>query len=154
MALQEHHVLWFQSRSKRLLTFLMISRHAVMATDTNDRAAYAARAAQAVAADVRMFSGCKDEQTSADVYDVSSFGLPATCGAGGAGGACTNAMVLSLSKYHVARSLSGMHAKLCMVARITPHARSRHTVDPITRYRTNQPHLAFHELRNEFGKKN
>jgi len=66
--------------------------------DPNKPAEYAARAAQAVAADVRMFSGCKDEQTSADVYDVSSFGLPADTGPGGAGGACTNAIVLSLTK--------------------------------------------------------
>ena len=40
-----------------------------------------------------MFSGCKDEQTSADVYDVSSFGLPEDAGPGGAGGACTNALM-------------------------------------------------------------
>jgi hypothetical protein len=73
--------------------------HYDIMADTNNREAYAARAAQAVAADVRMFSGCKDEQTSADVYDVSSFGLPTNCGPGGAGGACTNAMVLSLSEY-------------------------------------------------------
>lgn len=41
----------------------------------------------------------RDEQTSADVYDVSSFGLPQDCGPGGAGGACTNSMVLSLSEF-------------------------------------------------------
>ena len=41
----------------------------------------------------RMFSGCMDSQTSADVQDVSKFGLP---NADGAGGACTNAMLLTL----------------------------------------------------------
>lgn len=41
----------------------------------------------------RMFSGCKDCQTSADVNDVKQFGLP---DADGAGGACTNAMLLTL----------------------------------------------------------
>jgi hypothetical protein len=45
------------------------------------------------------YSGCKDEQTSADVYDVSSFGLPKDSGPGGAGGACTSAIIRSLSKY-------------------------------------------------------
>lgn len=43
--------------------------------------------------DNRMFSGCMDSQTSADVHDVSKFGLP---NADGAGGACTNAMLLNL----------------------------------------------------------
>lgn len=56
------------------------------------------RAHEAIPGDVRMFSGCKDEQTSADVYDVSSFGLPAECGPGGAGGACTNAMIANLTE--------------------------------------------------------
>ena len=40
----------------------------------------------------------RDEQTSADVHDVSSFGLPPDCGPGGAGGACTNAMMLALTE--------------------------------------------------------
>lgn len=40
-----------------------------------------------------MISGCKDEQTSADVYDVAKFGLPDSHGAGGA---CTNALLKSL----------------------------------------------------------
>ena len=43
-------------------------------------------------------AGCRDEQTSADVHDVSSFGLPPDCGPGGAGGACTNAMMLALTE--------------------------------------------------------
>ncbi|CEL94207.1 unnamed protein product [Vitrella brassicaformis CCMP3155] len=48
-------------------------------------------------AEVIMFSGCKDKQTSADVGDVSGvFQLPAECGPGGAGGACTNAMISCL----------------------------------------------------------
>lgn len=46
-----------------------------------------------VAADVIMFSGCADEQTSADVGNVASFGLPSGSGPGGAGGACTNSLV-------------------------------------------------------------
>ncbi|CAM9230320.1 unnamed protein product [Choristocarpus tenellus] len=41
-----------------------------------------------------MFSGCQDAQCSADVQDVSSFGLP---DANGAGGACTNALLLTLA---------------------------------------------------------
>ena len=35
--------------------------------DQLNRVEYAEKASQAIAADVRMFSGCKDEQTSADV---------------------------------------------------------------------------------------
>lgn len=41
----------------------------------------------------RMFSGCEDAQTSADVQDVSRFGLP---DATGAGGACTNAVLANI----------------------------------------------------------
>lgn len=41
----------------------------------------------------RMFSGCEDVQTSADVHDVAKFGLP---DATGAGGACTNAVLANL----------------------------------------------------------
>ncbi|CAM9241592.1 unnamed protein product, partial [Discosporangium mesarthrocarpum] len=59
-----------------------------------DPEAYAAEIAAKLKADVRMFSGCQDCQTSADVHDVSSFGLPDACGAGGA---CTNAMLLTLA---------------------------------------------------------
>eukprot|EP00959_Pyramimonas_sp_CCMP1952_P098900 2067681-Pyramimonas_sp.AAC.1 len=44
--------------------------------------------------DVFLFSGCKDEQTSADVsFTVGAFKLPADAGPGGAGGACTNALL-------------------------------------------------------------
>lgn len=58
---------------------------------------------------IRMFSGCMDEQTSADVQDVSKFGLP---DAEGAGGACTNAVLANLVRFHPnrlrqERSLSG-----------------------------------------------
>lgn len=41
---------------------------------------------------------CETAVDYSQVYDVSSFGLPANTGPGGAGGACTNAMVLSLTK--------------------------------------------------------
>jgi len=54
------------------------------------------RSAQAIPAVVRMFSGCKDAQTSADVFDTSTFALPEDAGPGGAGGACTNAMLSCL----------------------------------------------------------
>lgn len=54
------------------------------------------QAATAVPALVRMFSGCMDAQTSADVFDVASFKLPADSGPGGAGGACTNSMIATL----------------------------------------------------------
>lgn len=44
-----------------------------------------------IPAEVRMFSGCRDEQTSADVSNVASFALPDP--AGRSGGACTSAML-------------------------------------------------------------
>ena len=42
---------------------------------------------------VIMISGCKDDQTSADVNNTASFGIPSNAGPGGAGGACTNALL-------------------------------------------------------------
>eukprot|EP01063_Lacrimia_lanifica_P023189 TRINITY_DN30676_c0_g1_i1.p1 TRINITY_DN30676_c0_g1~~TRINITY_DN30676_c0_g1_i1.p1 ORF type:complete len:365 (+),score=91.37 TRINITY_DN30676_c0_g1_i1:51-1145(+) len=50
-------------------------------------------------ADVYMFSGCADKQTSADVSNVASFGLPSDAGPGGAGGACTNALLNVMYKH-------------------------------------------------------
>uniref|UniRef100_A0A7S2S7T5 Peptidase C14 caspase domain-containing protein n=1 Tax=Mucochytrium quahogii TaxID=96639 RepID=A0A7S2S7T5_9STRA len=47
---------------------------------------------------VRMFSGCMDSQTSADVSNTASFELPEDAGPGGAGGACTNALIATLTK--------------------------------------------------------
>jgi len=44
-----------------------------------------------IKAEVHMISGCKDEQTSADVSNVESFGLPDPQGL--AGGACTSALL-------------------------------------------------------------
>ena len=49
--------------------------------------------AHVVDAHVVLLSGCKDEQESADVSATSAFGLPKNAGPGGAGGACTNAML-------------------------------------------------------------
>jgi len=43
--------------------------------DQLNRVEYAEKASQAIAADVRMFSGCKDEQTSADVISLHSLCL-------------------------------------------------------------------------------
>ncbi|CAM9296919.1 unnamed protein product [Chrysoparadoxa australica] len=61
----------------------------------SDEAEFAQQAATAIAGDVKMFSGCQDHQTSADVQDISKFGLP---DANGAGGACTNAILLTLQR--------------------------------------------------------
>ena len=43
-------------------------------------------------------SGCADTQTSADVSNVATFELPPDAGPGGAGGACTNALISLLVK--------------------------------------------------------
>ena len=42
---------------------------------------------------VIMISGCMDDQTSADVNNTASFGIPSNAGPGGAGGACTNSLL-------------------------------------------------------------
>lgn len=52
---------------------------------------FSERAENAIAAEVRMISGCMDKQTSADVSNVSSFQLPDP--AGRAAGACTSALL-------------------------------------------------------------
>lgn len=49
------------------------------------------RAEEAIPAEIRMISGCRDEQTSADVSNVDSFSLPDP--AGRAGGALTSALL-------------------------------------------------------------
>lgn len=50
-----------------------------------------AQAEKLIPAEVRMISGCRDDQTSADVSNVANFSLPDP--AGRAGGACTSAML-------------------------------------------------------------
>jgi len=57
---------------------------------------FAARAKEIMPGNVVMFSGCTDAQTSADVYNTATFGLPSDAGPGGAGGACTNSMIKAL----------------------------------------------------------
>lgn len=69
-----------------------------MAAAAVDPEEYAQQAAEAFPANVVMFSGCRDEQTSADVANVSSFGLPTDAGPGGAGGACTCSMIKALEE--------------------------------------------------------
>jgi len=54
------------------------------------------RAVEFIPAEVRMISGCEDHQTSADVSNVSSFGLPDP--AGRSGGACTSTLLQVLYK--------------------------------------------------------
>jgi metacaspase-1 len=56
------------------------------------------QAQKLIPAEVRMFSGCRDEQTSADVSNVSTFQLPDP--AGRAGGALTSSMLKVLYADH------------------------------------------------------
>ena len=51
---------------------------------------------QAIPAEIVMFSGCEDKQTSADVYNVGSFELPNP--AGKAGGALTSTLIKVLNE--------------------------------------------------------
>eukprot|EP00903_Cladosiphon_okamuranus_P014401 g13369.t1 len=67
-------------------------KHATRAKDIPDDE-FDAEITSGIKADVRMFSGCEDAQTSADVHDVAKFGLP---DASGAGGACTNAVLANV----------------------------------------------------------
>ncbi|CAB9506917.1 Metacaspase-1B [Seminavis robusta] len=53
-----------------------------------------AQAEAYIHAEVHLFSGCRDEQTSADISNVELFGLPDPQGR--AGGACTSAMLKAL----------------------------------------------------------
>ena len=62
-----------------------------------DMASFEENAHAAIPGTVRMLSGCKDTQTSADVFDVATFELPEDCGPGGAGGACTSSMMKVLT---------------------------------------------------------
>eukprot|EP00746_Dinoflagellata_sp_MGD_P081325 gnl/MRDRNA2_/MRDRNA2_32358_c0_seq1.p1 gnl/MRDRNA2_/MRDRNA2_32358_c0~~gnl/MRDRNA2_/MRDRNA2_32358_c0_seq1.p1 ORF type:complete len:362 (+),score=62.52 gnl/MRDRNA2_/MRDRNA2_32358_c0_seq1:85-1170(+) len=57
------------------------------------------RIQEALPADIVCFSGCKDEQTSADVSSTAAFGLLHNAGPGGAGGACTNSMIKALQNH-------------------------------------------------------
>lgn len=70
----------------------------VRSAGVDDLDEYASRAADVIPGTVIMFSGCQDCQTSADVYNTASFGLPADAGPGGAGGACTSSMIKALSE--------------------------------------------------------
>jgi metacaspase-1 len=65
---------------------------------------YLAKAEELIPAEVRMISGCRDEQTSADVSNVASFSLPDPQGR--AGGACTSAMLKVLYNDHMAPDAS------------------------------------------------
>ncbi|KAL7581059.1 hypothetical protein ACA910_005862 [Epithemia clementina (nom. ined.)] len=56
------------------------------------------KAEEYIPATVRMISGCRDEQTSADVSNVGSFKLPDP--AGRAGGACTSALLSVVYEDH------------------------------------------------------
>ena len=63
------------------------------ANPTENTREFASDSKKVCAGEVRMFSGCMDDQTSADVGNVASFDVPVDedC-AGTAGGACTNSM--------------------------------------------------------------
>lgn len=66
--------------------------------DPEKARAFDDQAKQAIKSTVRMFSGCRDSQTSADVSNVASFGLPPVSDQERAGGACTNALLSTLNE--------------------------------------------------------
>ena len=55
-----------------------------------------------IAADIRLFSGCEDAQTSADVSSIEGFQLPDPAGLGG--GACTSGLLQVLYADHKDRA--------------------------------------------------
>mmetsp|Transcript_22380 Transcript_22380/g.34783 ORF Transcript_22380/g.34783 Transcript_22380/m.34783 type:complete len:362 (-) Transcript_22380:41-1126(-) len=67
-------------------------------TFSKEEGTFDSQVSQALPAEVRMFSGCSDEQTSSDVKNTKKFGLEPASGPSGAGGACTNSLLLSLQE--------------------------------------------------------
>jgi metacaspase-1 len=57
------------------------------------------QAEEYIPAEIHLLSGCRDEETSADVSNVATFGLPDP--AGRAGGACTSALLKTLYAYNI-----------------------------------------------------
>lgn len=76
-----------------------IMNHSRSVANTRDPGEFARDAQQVLPATVVMFSGCKDEQTSADVSNTASFQLPSNSGPGGAGGACTSSIIKALGEH-------------------------------------------------------
>lgn len=88
-----------------------------MATDDVEQ-----NAAELIPGDIRMISGSRDDQTSADVGNMSSFKLPADVGPGGAGGACSGAFtsVITSSSGHITwSSLLDQMRKILAAKRFT-----------------------------------
>jgi hypothetical protein len=74
-----------------------------------------AKITEIIPGDIRMFSGCKDDQTSADVGSMAAFEIPAVVGPAQAGGACTGSLVSTLernSTISLVDLLSGMRTVL------------------------------------------
>ena len=89
-----------QNRSCRSWFSLLLIQSFTVIPFTRAMASNLEQAEQLIPANVRMISGCRDEQTSADVSNVAAFKLPDP--AGRAGGACTSAMLQVLYKDHMA----------------------------------------------------
>jgi len=103
----------------------------------SDPAAFGQRVDEIMPSNVIMFSGCKDSQTSADVSNTASFGLPSDAGPGGAGGACTNSMIKALheqSEYTWAGLLKRMREILEGKYTQIPQMSSSKNVDMNTQY--------------------
>jgi metacaspase-1 len=83
----------------------------------SSREEYRSRVAQVLPADVRMFSGCQDNQTSADVGDSTVFSLPPDAGPGGAGGACTNALLQAIER-NPTMAWKDLLADMCVILKL------------------------------------
>lgn len=107
-----------------------------------DAESFSSRAAQVIPASVIMFSGCKDSQTSADVYNTSSFGLPSDAGPGGAGGACTSSLIKALDErddYTWVELLQRMQAILKGQYEQIPQLSSSRQIDLNSQYSPKNP---------------
>jgi metacaspase-1 len=108
---------------------------------------YLSKAEQVIPAVVHMISGCKDEQTSADVSNVANFQLPDP--AGRAGGACTSALLKVLYADHKTPEQVLSFQDVLLQMRKILSASSYSQVPQLTSSRPLDIHTPFHIIPKE-----
>ena len=114
-----------------------------MSNTENGDLSFDEQAEEAIPADVRMISGCHDEQTSADVNNVGSFNLPDP--AGRSGGACTSAilqgMLFIIESYVVATIINRVLLSLSLSLCLSPSFLKFHSSSSFTTKQNNKSRL-------------